>query len=65
MKIEPDQVLLMELSKESSGAYVHDSNMFSSIYRNYCNKGDIENSSRLEKVLRSRLAKIRLERVSK
>ena len=61
--MKPDEQLLREIANESTGKYIHDSNMFSSIYKNYCNMGNSKKAEEYEKILRARLSQIRLERV--
>ncbi len=61
--IEADQKLLIDIAKESTGAYIHDSNMLSSNYKWFCMQGDTIGAEKAERLLRARLARIRLEKV--
>jgi len=63
MIIKPDDNLLRELSNESNGQWIHDSNRYSAIYRNWCTIGDQTKADYYEDLLRRRLAAIRFERV--
>ncbi len=58
-----DEKLLMDLAKESTGQYVHDTNAWSSSYRYYCQHDEVIHAVNMETRLRARLAKIRLEQV--
>lgn len=58
--LKKDQALILAIDKESTGMYIHDSNVLVSAYSYYAEKDNQEMFDRLETKLRVRLVKIRL-----
>jgi len=61
--LDIDDKLLMDLEKESTGKYIHDTSAWCASYKYYCQHDEVIHAVNMETRLRARLAQIRLEKV--